>query len=100
MALSNHGLSVVENLSTSWARLRGGKEERQAKTQEGERVGREEGGGEKREEEGKWRGEEGRRGEEEGRRGEEEEGRDKERRGKKRKREEEERRKEYILSTH
>lgn len=29
MALSSHGLSVVENLSTSWARLRG---ERQGET--------------------------------------------------------------------
>ena len=50
MALSSHGLSVVENLSTSWARLRG---ERQGETRRdtGKRKGgrEEEKGGEEEE---------------------------------------------------
>ena len=83
MALSSHGLSVVENLSTSWARLRG---ERKTDKERHRKVRG-------------WGGEKGRGGGKGGR-GRGKKGRDKERRGKKQRRDEEERREEYILSTH
>ena len=94
MALSSHGLSVVENLSTSWARLRGERKKDKERHRKVRGWGGEKGEGRR----GEGRGGE-RRGEE-GRRGGEKKGRDKERRGKKQRRDEEERREEYILSTH
>ena len=48
MALSSHGLSVVENLSTSWARLRGARRRDTGKRKDGR--------GKRREEEGKGEG--------------------------------------------
>ena len=59
MALSSHGLSVVENLSTSWARLRG---ERQGETRRD--TGKRKTEGRKRREERKRRREKGREGKE------------------------------------
>lgn len=46
MALSSHGLSVVENLSTSWARLRGERHRKEEDGRKEEEGGEEEGKGE------------------------------------------------------